>query len=89
MQELLYHTQRYRVSNDVLHCPEPTVGLLAAVQLRVQELADQVVLDKLNQRFHTEFAYCFPIHIPHTDTLPTDVYHEILLHMPDIFSNPI
>ena len=36
-------------------------------------------LAKHDAELRTEFADCFPSDIPHTDRLPTDVYHQFCL----------
>lgn len=52
---------------------------IAAVRQRVEELAEQEVLRREDLTMKDQFADCFPEDIPHLNSLPTDVWHDILL----------
>lgn len=63
--------------------PSPD-AVIAAVRTRVEELAEQQVLDAENDSMRTRFADLFPEDIPHVSRLPTDVFHRFRLHKPDM-----
>ena len=53
--------------------------VIAAVQMRIKELASMAELLHLDNAFKTKYKDHFPTDIPHIRDLPTDVYHHIEL----------
>jgi hypothetical protein len=51
--------------------------LVAAIRARIEQLAGQKILLKLNAKYKLSFKDCFPNDIPHTTELPKDIYHHI------------
>ena len=52
---------------------------VAHLRTRIEALATVERLGELNTQLCTEFADRFPVDIPHTDDLPTDIYHRFQL----------
>jgi hypothetical protein len=52
-------------------------NIISLVNTRIQQLAAQARLKKLDQKFKKTFADRFPTDIPHVRDLPTNVYHHI------------
>ncbi|KIM83633.1 hypothetical protein PILCRDRAFT_7047 [Piloderma croceum F 1598] len=60
--------------------PKPTAAkcFLAAVRVRMEQLASAATLNKLDVEFKEHFADRFS-ELPHTDNLPKDIYHRVKL----------
>jgi len=59
-----------------------TIGdrnIIRLVHMQIKQLAFQDHLDCLSSDFKKDFVDCFPADIPYIDSLPTNVYHYILV----------
>jgi hypothetical protein len=52
-------------------------NFISLITTRIQQLAAEARLTKLDQKFKHNFADRFPSDIPHVCNLPNDVYHHI------------
>jgi hypothetical protein len=53
------------------------INLISAIKVRIDQLAQKELLQTLDKKYKRKFEDRFPKDIPHTDQLPTNVYHNI------------